>query len=103
MGRGTLLHSGLFSNKILYFCGIIYVVCLIYATLTAQDTFFNYVCLNFIPIVLYDNADKEKAVAIKSNRKMSGIYRWTHKESGKSYIGSSVNLGQRFASYFTYN
>lgn len=49
------------------------------------------------------NADKEKAIAIKCNRKKSGIYRWTHKESGKSYIGSSVNLGNRFSSYFTYN
>lgn len=59
--------------------------------------------MSLIPVVFYDNADKEKAIAIKSNRKKSGIYRWTHKESVKSYIGSSVNLGQRFASYFTYN
>lgn len=34
---------------------------------------------------------------------MSGIYRWTHRESGKTYIGSSVDLGKRFSSYFTYN
>lgn len=53
--------------------------------------------------IVYLNADKEKAKAIKANRKRSGIYRWTHKESGKSYIGSSVDLGQRFASYFSYN
>ena len=34
--------------------------------------------------------------------KKIGIYRWTHKESGKSYIGSSVNLGHRFSNYFSF-
>lgn len=34
---------------------------------------------------------------------MSSIYKWTNKESGKSYIGSSVNLENRFFSYFNYN
>jgi len=59
--------------------------------------------MNLIPVVIYGNADKEKAAAIKCNRKKSGVYRWTHRESGKIYIGSSVNIGQRFVSYFSYS
>jgi len=30
----------------------------------------------------------------------TGIYRWTHLETNKSYIGSSVNLGLRLTNYF---
>lgn len=52
--------------------------------------------------MLYINADKDKVIAIKSNRKKSGVYRWTHKDSGKYYIGSSIDLGRRFSSYFSY-
>jgi group I intron endonuclease len=70
-------------------------------TLNMPLTFFTKPRSNYI--VFYANADKEKATVIKDNRKLSGIYKWTHKESSKSYIGSSINLGQRFASYFNYN
>lgn len=52
--------------------------------------------------ILYDDADIEKPIAIKNNRKLSGIYKWTHKESKKIYIGSSVDLGRRFSCYFSY-
>nr|AMX22250.1 hypothetical protein [Cryphonectria parasitica] len=49
------------------------------------DTYLNYIYMSSIlPIVSYDNLDQEKATAIKSNRKLSGVYRWTHKKSGKS-------------------
>lgn len=33
---------------------------------------------------------------------MSGVYRWTNKLNGKSYIGSSIDLGRRFTSYYSY-
>ena len=52
--------------------------------------------------MLYLNADKEKVIAIKHNRKKSGIYRWTHKKSGKFYIGSAIDLGGRFSHYYSY-
>lgn len=68
------------------------------------DTCLNHIYLSSIlPLVSYDNLDQDKATAIKSNRKLSGVYRWTHKNSGKTYIGSSVDLGQRFSSYFSEN
>lgn len=59
--------------------------------------------LNIIPLVIYDNALDNKEIAIKDNRKKSGVYSWVHNKSGKFYIGSSVNLGQRFSNYFTLN
>lgn len=58
--------------------------------------------LIYSSVLIYVNADKEKTLAIKCNRNKSGVYKWTHRESGKFYIGSSVNLGRRFSSYFSY-
>lgn len=51
--------------------------------------------------MLYANADKNKVIAINDNRNKSGVYKWTHKESGKYYIGSSIDLGRRFSYYFS--
>ena len=58
--------------------------------------------LNNIP-KLYLNADTSKIFIIKENKNKSGIYRWTHKDSGKSYIGSSKNLSVRFKNYYKYS
>lgn len=66
------------------------------------DTIFNDIYFNVTPLVLYANADNDKVIAIKNNRNKSGIYRWTHKQSGKTYIGSAVDLGRRFSIYFSY-
>lgn len=51
---------------------------------------------------VYSNADTQKDSIIKENRKLSGVYRWTNKLNGKSYIGSSTNLGKRFTQYYNY-
>lgn len=55
---------------------------LVYVTIYCIDMEFllvlfnsDYVCLSVIPVVIYDNADKEKGFVIKNNRKKSGIYR----------------------------
>jgi hypothetical protein len=94
-----ILHSGfLYSNQII--CCIIYIVCLIIYNINPEGV--NYICFSVTPLVLYVDADKDKVIAIKDNRKKSGIYRWTHKESGKCYIGSAVDLGRRFSIYYSY-
>lgn len=54
------------------------------------------------PIKVYMDLDKEKVSILTENRGLSGIYRWVHKESGKSYIGSSMNLSKRLGHYFSY-
>lgn len=56
-----------------------------------------------VPCTVYLNPDKEKELIISENKGRTGIYRWVHLESGKSYIGSSVKLNIRFRQYFNYN
>ena len=48
-------------------------------------------------ILVYDNVvkAKQKKKVLQATRNKSGVYRWTNKVSGKSYIGSSVNLNAR--------
>lgn len=58
---------------------------------------------NIVPVKLYLNSDKEKELIISDNKNRTGIYRWIHIESGKSYIGSSKNLSIRLKQYFNYN
>jgi group I intron endonuclease len=56
--------------------------------------------LDIIPIVSYNNIDKFTIRKIlKENRKKAGIYRWTNIITGKSYIGSSIDLSKRLNGY----
>ena len=51
-------------------------------------------------IIIYNNADTEKVSILNENKNKSGIYCWTNIESGKKYVGSSVNLYTRFMQYY---
>jgi group I intron endonuclease len=54
------------------------------------------------PEKVYENADHQKLQILKENKGKSGVYRWVNKDSsGKSYVGSSVNLRRRFTQYFS--
>jgi len=55
---------------------------------------------NIVPIVSY-NASKDKSIIYKNNFNKSGIYRWNNLITGKSYVGSSINLGHRFSQYYS--
>ena len=44
-----------------------------------------------------------KGLIAKQNKGKSGIYRWVHKDSGKSYVGSSSKLNDRFRRYFNHS
>ena len=52
-----------------------------------------------IPIRSYSNAYAQKEQICKDNKRKIGIYRWTNAVSGKSYIGSSINLSKRLNDY----
>lgn len=54
-----------------------------------------------LPVIFYTDVYKEKADILKDNCQKSGIYRWTHKPSGKIYVGSAIDLTRRFRSYFS--
>jgi len=56
-----------------------------------------------VPVRIYFNPDKEKESIVNENKGRTGIYRWVHIESGKSYVGSAKNLSIRFKQYFNYN
>jgi len=53
-----------------------------------------------VPVKIYENADISNNHVIKDNINKSGVYRWVNLLTGKSYIGSSVNLRKRFYDYF---
>jgi group I intron endonuclease len=40
---------------------------------------------------------------LPGNKNKAGIYLWTHKESGKRYVGSASNLKTRLSQYFNIN
>ncbi len=49
----------------------------------------------------YDNADIQKQqISTENNNNKTGIYWWTHIISGKSYVGSYLDLSIRFNNYF---
>jgi len=53
------------------------------------------------PVKIYPYPHKERKIIINENKEQSGVYRWVHIESEKSYIGSSSKLNDRFKRYFS--
>jgi group I intron endonuclease len=56
---------------------------------------------SFTLVIIYDNADTNKVMILKDNKGKARIYQWTHKESGKIYIGSAVDLSKRLRTYYS--
>lgn len=56
---------------------------------------------NKTPAVIYLNVLTDKSQILLDNKGKAGIYLWTQKESGKRYIGSSMDLSKRFNNYFS--
>lgn len=54
-----------------------------------------------IPTTIYYDADKDKINILSNNRNKIGVYRWTNKINGNTYIGSSVNLNIRMYNYYS--
>jgi len=52
-------------------------------------------------IVVYSNAETDKSQILLDNKGKTGVYLWIHLESGKKYVGSSIDLSKRFISYYT--
>lgn len=57
--------------------------------------------VNFTPIIIYNNAETDRLQILTDNKKKAGVYLWTHKESGKRYVGSAVDLSKRLRDYFS--
>ena len=50
--------------------------------------------------ILVYNPEKDKAQIFKETKNRTGIYQWTHLESGKIYIGSAIDLSKRLYCYY---
>ena len=57
--------------------------------------------MSFIPIIVYSNAETDKNQVLNDNKGKTGIYLWTHLETGKQYVGSSINLKDRLRNYYS--
>jgi group I intron endonuclease len=55
---------------------------------------------SFVSAKIYNNVEINKLMIFKDNKNRTGIYKWTHLESGKIYIGSAVDLSLRLRDYF---
>ena len=69
---------------------------LFYELLLSLDSAFLFI----MPAVTYCNPEIQKAQILNENKGKSGVYRWTNKESGKSYVGSAVDLSKRLCLYY---
>lgn len=58
---------------------------------------------SYEPVLIYTNPGEHIGLILKQNKGKSGVYRWVHKDSGKSYIGSSIILSDRFRRYFNHS
>lgn len=54
-----------------------------------------------ISIITYADLDKNKYAIYENSRNKSGIYRWNNLITGRSYVGSAVNLTRRLGNYFS--
>jgi group I intron endonuclease len=62
----------------------------------------NLVLSTLVPVRVYKNAEGDKEEVLKENRNKCGVYQWTNGISGKTYVGSSIDLGNRLKNYYSY-
>ena len=67
----------------------------------SSSIFDAYTVLSSIALITYADALSERKVILKNNNNKSGVYRWINLVNGKSYVGSSVNLGYRLKQYYS--
>lgn len=53
------------------------------------------------PAIIYNNCDLDKVIILDDNRNKGGIYCWINNINDKIYVGSSVNLTERFYKYYS--
>jgi len=51
-------------------------------------------------IIIFNNAETDKSTILTAVKGKAGIYMWTHKETGKSYVGSAFELHKRLINYY---
>lgn len=51
-------------------------------------------------VIIYNNLPDNQSKIVDSNKNKIGIYLWFNNLTKDFYVGSSINLGRRFSSYF---
>lgn len=51
---------------------------------------------SFTSVITYNNVVTDKYKILSDNNGKTGIYLWKHLESGKIYVGSSIDLKKSF-------
>jgi group I intron endonuclease len=54
-----------------------------------------------VPVKAYINVDTQRREILAENKGKSGIYKWTNKINGKTYIGSAINIPERLCHYYS--
>jgi len=54
------------------------------------------------PVKAYSNVDTQKKQIVRENKGLAGVYCFINTVNGKLYVGSSVDLGKRMTSYYSY-
>jgi GIY-YIG catalytic domain len=68
----------------------------------SQDSFNNFNKESKVSaVIVYSNVETDKSKILSENKGKAGIYQWIHIESGKTYIGSAVDLSKRLKDYFS--
>lgn len=52
-------------------------------------------------VLCYKNPEASKNEIYKDTINKTGVYLWTHKSSGKQYVGSSLKISQRLVKYYS--
>ena len=91
-----LFHSIAISHSFNLFIDIMWAIILLFCPEWGTNSL---LCL-VTPVVVYKNSDLEKQKILKENKGKSGIYRWTNLVNGSTYIGSAIDLTNRFYSYY---
>lgn len=73
-----------------------------FSTLNKEDIK-NHSSEKLIPAVIYQDASTDKSIILKDNKNKPGIYRWVNKVNGNCYVGSSINLTDRFRKYYSFS
>jgi hypothetical protein len=80
------------NNKIIFYTNYLYL-----------NKKHNHTSFKYKYPIVYDNSLLNKSNVLKENKNKSGIYRLVNKINDESYVGSSINLTNRFRRYYNIN
>lgn len=83
------------KNLLIYILSCSFNVCLI-----SNSVFIRNYSNKLEPLISYLNTDIKKEDILMENKNKTGVYRWTNVKSGKSYIGSAIDLSKRLKNYY---